>query len=314
VATNGTLSFTAAGTKQVAVLVNGDTTAELDKTLFLVLSDPTNAVFQSASTVQGTIVDDDPFPPAGSAIPTGDLVLWLRPGTLVELTNAQDVVSWRDSSVPREDSHGSTNSPPTLQKNILNGYSAVRFNGSSQYLTNNAPITFANLAEFSAFAVVGNVGGGANQAIFGGSPASSFGTIYGRANGTFRIQSETANDASGHSNMTGAFQFRSFARDTGNTVSAYVDGTLDDTPSAVAGTFDLHAVGARLSAGPLYLDGDIVEVLIYSSELSATDRQLVEGSLAWKYGLEGNLPGGHPHKDVDPNIVVGTAGSVVIIK
>ena len=109
--------------------------------------------------------------------------------------------------------------------------------------------------------------------------------------------------------MTAAFQFRSFARNTGNQVTAYVDGSLDDGPNAVAGTFDLHGVGARL-IGPLYLDGDIAEVLIYSSELSADDRQLVEGSLAWKYGLEGNLPGGHPHKNVDPNIA-GLAGTVI---
>jgi len=314
VATNGTLSFTAAGTNQVTVLVNGDTTGELDKTLFLVLSNPTNAAIQSGTVVQGEIVDDDlfPLPPAASAIPTNDLVLWLRPGVLEALTNGQDVASWRDSTIPREDTRNSGSSPPALQTNILNGYSAVRFDvSSSQYLTNNAPTTFVEGTEFSAFAVVGNVGGGPHQTIFGGPPVAGFGTIYGRANGSFRIQSETATDASGHSDMTAAFQFRSFARDTGNTVSATLDGTLDDTPSVVLGTFDLHAVGARLSTGaPLYLDGDIVEVLIYSSELSADDRQLVEGSLAWKYGLEGNLPGGHPHKNVDPNFT-SLSGSVI---
>ena len=314
VATNGTLSFTAAGTNQVTVLVNGDTTAELDKTLFFILSNPSNAVIQSGAVVQGTIVDDDPFPPTGSAIPTNDLVLWLRPGTLdLELTNTQEVASWRDCTIPREDTRNSGSSLPTLRTNILNGYSAVRF-GGSQYLTNTASTTFADETEFSAFAVVGNVGAGAQQPIFGGSPESSYGTIYGRANGGFRIQSENGVDSTGHSDMTAAFQIRSFARtNTVNTVSAYLDGTLDDTPSAVAGIFDLHTVGARLGAGPLYLDGDIVEVLIYSSELSTNDRQLVEGSLAWKYGLEGNLPELHPYASINPN-TGPAAGAVIIIR
>jgi hypothetical protein len=80
------------------------------------------------------------------------------------------------------------------------------------------------------------------------------------------------------------------------------------------GTFNLSILGGRLtSGGPVYLDGEIVEVLIYSSELSTSNRQLAEGSLAWKYGLEGNLPAGHPHKNVDPNLQAA-AGTVVAIR
>ena len=249
---------------------------------------------------------------ASAAVPTNSLVLHLKPETLSALSDGDSVTNWPDSSGAGNDSQQATaGDQPTFRTNILNGYGVVRFvYGNSEFLTNNAPTTFVEGTEFSAFAVVGNVGGGPHQTIFGGPPVAGFGTIYGRANGSFRIQSETATDASGHSDMTAAFQFRSFARDTGNTVSATLDGTLDDTPSVVLGTFDLHTVGARLGAGPLYLDGDIVEVLIYSSELSADDRQLVEGSLAWKYGLEGNLPGGHPHENVDPN-TVGLAGTVI---
>lgn len=134
----------------------------------------------------------------------------------------------------------------------------------------------------------------------------TFGTIYGRANGSFRIQDDSDNnDSTGLTDLGAAFQVREFTRDTGNTAKDFVDGTLTHTSSAgkFSGPLNLSIVGGRRGiTAQLYLDGDIVEVLIYSSELSADDRQLVEGSLAWKYGLEGNLPGGHPHKNVDPNI------------
>ena len=47
-------------------------------------------------------------------------------------------------------------------------------------------------------------------------------------------------------------------------------------------------------------DFDIAEVLVYDTKLSDADRQKVEGYLAWKWGLEGDLLAGHPYKDAAP--------------
>ena len=41
--------------------------------------------------------------------------------------------------------------------------------------------------------------------------------------------------------------------------------------------------------------GDIGEVITYPSVLSSTDRQKVEGYLAWKWGLQADLSGGNPY-------------------
>ena len=58
-----TLTFTAGQTsKRVRVLVTGDATDELDETVRLTLSGPTNATLGSASTGVGTITDDDDPP------------------------------------------------------------------------------------------------------------------------------------------------------------------------------------------------------------------------------------------------------------
>lgn len=40
----------------------------------------------------------------------------------------------------------------------------------------------------------------------------------------------------------------------------------------------------------------VYEVLQYSTSLSTADRQLVEGYLAWKWGLTADLPASHPYK------------------
>jgi hypothetical protein len=45
---------------------------------------------------------------------------------------------------------------------------------------------------------------------------------------------------------------------------------------------------------------DIAEIVFYNSALDSTERNLIEGYLAHKWGLQSNLPVGHPYKDVAP--------------
>ncbi len=50
--------------------------------------------------------------------------------------------------------------------------------------------------------------------------------------------------------------------------------------------------------------GSINEILLYNRGLSLTERQQVEGYLAWKWGLQGNLPATHPFKNAPPGLPV----------
>lgn len=66
--------------------------------------------------------------------------------------------------------------------------------------------------------------------------------------------------------------------------------------------------GSSVSQGQLARDrtngsyGGIIfgEELAFSSVLSDADTEKIEGYLAWKWGLEGSLPGGHPYKSSPP--------------
>lgn len=44
------------------------------------------------------------------------------------------------------------------------------------------------------------------------------------------------------------------------------------------------------------------EIILLNQELSTTDRQRLEGYLAWKWGLQANLPADHPYKTTAPTV------------
>jgi len=48
--------------------------------------------------------------------------------------------------------------------------------------------------------------------------------------------------------------------------------------------------------------GAIAEVIMLPATASTEDRQKLEGYLAWKWGLEANLPAGHPYESAAPTV------------
>ena len=75
-----------------------------------------------------------------------------------------------------------------------------------------------------------------------------------------------------------------------------------------------HKQILMLSRGPLSLNnildwaisggafqGYVGEIVTYPSGLSDSDRQKVEGYLAWKWGIQNNLPDSQPYKNAPPS-------------
>jgi hypothetical protein len=61
--------------------------------------------------------------------------------------------------------------------------------------------------------------------------------------------------------------------------------------------------GLDSSTNKWWLNGNIAEILVFSNVLTTTERQQVEGYLAWKWGLQANLVSGHPYKDTVSGVV-----------
>lgn len=99
-------------------------------------------------------------------------------------------------------------------------------------------------------------------------------------------------------------------RVNGGTESGSVEDASDATvgsgnPFLIQGTFDstttLGAILGRtdLGVGPSTVEV-VGEIIWLSGTASTADRQKLEGYLAWKWGLQGNLPAGHPYKSTPP--------------
>ena len=80
----------------------------------------------------------------------------------------------------------------------------------------------------------------------------------------------------------------------------FINGALVGS-NATSGTTRAYT---NMRLGMLFQDvfplhGEIGEFVVVSGDTDAT-RELIEGYLAWKWGLEGDLPGGHPYKNAPP--------------
>ena len=87
-------------------------------------------------------------------------------------------------------------------------------------------------------------------------------------------------------------------------LNTHLNGVLIQNP--LAGPFSTQqnsplsiGAGSSLTTSENY-EGLIGEIIFLTSEISVSNRQKLEGYLAHKWGLTGNLPSDHPYKTVGP--------------
>jgi putative intracellular protease/amidase len=85
---------------------------------------------------------------------------------------------------------------------------------------------------------------------------------------------------------------------TGSTISG---SSLGGTSRLLLGAYN-NATDTGEQAG-YFMNGDMGEVLIYTTELVQADRESIEGYLHWRWGLQGDLPPAHPYKSQPPGYV-----------
>jgi hypothetical protein len=62
------------------------------------------------------------------------------------------------------------------------------------------------------------------------------------------------------------------------------------------------AVGNATAGGALGTQGDIAEILFTNTNPALTDKEKIEGYLAYKWGLQASLPSDHPYKSNAPQL------------
>jgi hypothetical protein len=86
-----------------------------------------------------------------------------------------------------------------------------------------------------------------------------------------------------------------------SSTTVYLNGTSDATTATVSATTLTNSanlyIGTNTGDAGYWLS-DVGEILVFSSTLATSDRQQVEGYLAWKWGLQGSLPSTHPYNNI----------------
>ena len=185
----------------------------------------------------------------------------------------------------------------------LNENHAVQTNGLSRPGVNDAVVldgandfleTPVGHLENGGFLMVGNFGtqGEANASVVlswqdsGGNPGTSY---------TFENYSSSA-------------VISSFKNPTGGSFVNYTDGVADALPAAnswhiIGGTVEGNGADSasfmRIGGnhnGSNFPDGSLRELIVWNESIPNSERQKLEGYLAHKWGLEGNLDVSHPYK------------------
>lgn len=234
---------------------------------------------------------------------------WLDANDRTTITESGGAVSqWDDKS--GNDRHvlqGTGNKQPIYTPN-----EAVTFDGVDDWLGNSSPFMYDN-GQISIF-IVHELFDNAPNDIFvseGYLPDSrpvyvpariltpEMGASLRNNAGSFRINSQLG--------ITLDEDVRTLSqwKDTGSEFSARRDAGIETEPIAYTRIdpvdLDVFTLGAvRLGIAEARHVGAAIHEVIICNNLSTTDKQLVEGYLAWKWGLENTLPYDHPFKNGAP--------------
>ena len=216
-----------------------------------------------------------------------NIELWLDASDSSTITQASNAVSqWDDKSGNNYHATQSTQSakPMTGTKQI-NGMNTIAL-GSGKVISSSSPSS----ANWQDLYIVARWDGG-----------STFNSYDGLFTGTANVNGDIG--IIGHSGSSNLFSTNWFNNFYLNGSSSAITGVLDTMSSKFIVSVSANSaisvsgyqIGSDRTNGGRNWNGVVGEVLSFSSKLSDTDRQKVEGYLAHKWGLNGSLPSSHDY-------------------
>jgi hypothetical protein len=226
--------------------------------------------------------------------------LWLDAADASTITlNGSTVNQWRDKSGNvRNASQATAADQPTYTTAALNGRNVVTFDGATDFMT----VPSFNTGVVSAYVVVRLTAPGVmiskrddTNYSWEISTNSAGNVFFGPNDNANRASTVAAgisilNSVSIVGGIYNGSQSVIFINGTQGGAQNFT-GSINSTPTSIT----LHR---RLMSSPNqgFLAGYSSEVIITNTVLTTIDRQIIEGYLAWKWGLVANLPANHPYK------------------
>jgi hypothetical protein len=215
--------------------------------------------------------------------------------------SSNDVTEWRDKS--ENDHHLVTNAgTPKTGTRTFNGVNVIAFDGSSDLLNTSFAIDSENIS----IAIV--------RAFDGTADLLSTFSVQRNTESQGRLHEQNFNNITqfgyrrpeNRSITTSAntnISARAYVKSSTSLQSLWGDGNLIGSNGNTVTTW----TSQRLWMGSSYsataaerLIGAIGEFVLIDAALSEFDRQKLEGYLAHKWGLAGNLPANHPYRNNPP--------------
>jgi hypothetical protein len=218
--------------------------------------------------------------------------------------NGATVSTWVDKS--GTGNNGTSYGNPTFVTSAFNGKPSILFNGSTQRFvgaitnTGNTVSVFAIVSMNSggqwgricSLAVTNNYDGGVSSLYF--IPLIRNSTNQSIQSGRYQV---SGNVNVGPVAITYNVPFQAASIVNGTTNILYLNGTSAGSVSSTGNFgYTAYGIGAQPSdLQPEYFQGYISEILVFHASLSTTQRQQIEGYLAWKWRLTSSLPASHPY-------------------
>lgn len=241
------------------------------------------------------------------------LSVWLDAadaGTIV--LDGSKVSQWRDKS--GNGRHMTApGSQPALAANSLNGLNTIAFDNRSvtQTLTSAYSYTGTDITLVSLAISSRGIGGRINFARLWSMNATGQ-KDFDNTNGLLMLYGVgSPNNASMYRNFSVAVQstintnaqwaFHVGTKSGGNTTfSSNGETRVNGLTSSAAFGFNFIRIGNDTEGADSGLFGNVAEAMIFSNAVNLSQQQLIEGYLAHKWGLTGNLPPAHPFKNRPP--------------
>jgi hypothetical protein len=226
--------------------------------------------------------------------------LWLDAADASTLTlNGSTVSQWADKSGNgRNVVQAVASSQPTSNARTLNGLNVLDFNSdflrySTPFVTINTPWLVYSVITFDNFT--------SNPVYIGlkGAQITHMGYTVG---GNIQVYNDTIGTVAlaGSVITANTPALVGVQYDTTNLTGLY-NGAAQGSPAVtLPADTEFFNIGNHSNGISNPFDGTIGEIVFIQSAVSLSNRQKLEGYLAWKWGLQANLPAGHPYKNAPP--------------
>ena len=231
------------------------------------------------------------------------LMAWFDASDASTVTQSAGAVSrWADRTGFMNDATQTTPANrPTSVAAAQNGRAVVRFAAGGGQWLNLPTLTPRAILVAGRKQALGN-----SNVIIGASGAADSYLAFGTSGGLGNAIAQNGSGAALSPSASEASWQVLGGVDDGSTITAYRNGAAGTPVSTGGAVWTVNGIAVNPTAG-FRLAGDLGEVVLFDRVPSLADRQLMEGYLAWRWGTQASLAGGHPYASASPGAHGGSS-------